>query len=127
MTPLVDVRRPDWRERVSRILDAVTELTASLGGTLTGEHGDGRLRTPLMARVWSADALRRFGEVKRAFDPTGILNPGVKVSLAGESPLGNIKYDPNLAPLTTRARAALEMVEARRAYARSRLDLLGGV
>ncbi|HEY2163146.1 MAG TPA: FAD-linked oxidase C-terminal domain-containing protein [Gemmatimonadaceae bacterium] len=126
VNPLVDVRRPDWRERVSRILDAVTDLAASLGGTLTGEHGDGRLRTPLMARVWSADALRRFGEVKRAFDPTGILNPGVKVRLAGESPLGDVKYDPNLAPLTTRARAALETVEARRAYARSRLDLLDG-
>jgi FAD/FMN-containing dehydrogenase len=126
VNPLVDVRRPDWRERVSRILDAVTDLAASLGGTLTGEHGDGRLRTPLMARVWSADALRRFGEVKRAFDPTGILNPGVKVPLAGESPLGDVKYDPSLAPLTTRARAALETVEARRAYARSRLDLLDG-
>jgi FAD/FMN-containing dehydrogenase len=127
VNPLVDVRRPDWRERVSRILDAVTDLAASLGGTLTGEHGDGRLRTPLMSRVWSADAIRRFGEVKRAFDPAGILNPGVKVPLAGESPLGDIKYDPDLAPLTTRARAALETVEARRAYARSRLDLLVGM
>jgi hypothetical protein len=81
-----------------------------------------------MPRVWSTEALRRFGEVKRAFDPAGILNPGVKVPVAGESPLGggDIKYDPNLAPLTTRARSALETVDARRAYARSRLDLLGG-
>jgi len=128
VNPLVDVRRSDWRDRVARILDAVTDLTASLGGTLTGEHGDGRLRTPLMPRVWSTEALRRFGEVKRAFDPAGILNPGVKVPVAGESPLGggDIKYDPNLAPLTTRARSALETVDARRAYARSRLDLLGG-
>jgi FAD/FMN-containing dehydrogenase len=126
VNPLVDVRRPDWRERVSRILDAVTDLAASLGGTLTGEHGDGRLRTPLMPRVWSADAMRRFGEVKRAFDPAGILNPGVKVPVAGESPLGEIKYDPRLAALTPRARGALEAVESRRAYARSRLDLLDG-
>ena len=62
VNPLVDVRRPDWRERVSRILDAVTELAASLGGTLTGEHGDGRLRTPLMSRcgAWGrASAIRR--------------------------------------------------------------------
>jgi hypothetical protein len=80
-----------------------------------------------MSRVWSAETLRRFGEVKRAFDPAGILNPGVKVSLAGELPLGDIKYDPNLAPLTTRARAALETVESRRAYASSRLDLLNSV
>ena len=124
VNPLVDVRRPDWRERVARMLDQVTGLAASLGGTLTGEHGDGRLRTPLMTRVWNAEALRRFAEVKRAFDPTGILNPGVKVALSGESALGEIKYDPSLAPLASRARAALERVEARRAYAQSRLDLL---
>jgi hypothetical protein len=70
--------------------------------------------------------MRRFGEVKRAFDPAGILNPGVKVPVAGESPLGEIKYDPRLAALTPRARGALEAVESRRAYARSRLDLLDG-
>jgi FAD/FMN-containing dehydrogenase len=126
VNPLVDVRRPDWRERVSRILDAVTGLAASLGGTLTGEHGDGRLRTPLMPRVWSAESMRRFAEVKRAFDPTGILNPGVKVPLDGEPALGEIKYDPRLPALTPRAHGALETVEARRAYARSRLDLLDG-
>jgi len=126
VNPLVDVRRSDWRDRVARILDEVTDLAASLGGTLTGEHGDGRLRTPLMPRVWSAEALRRFGDVKRAFDPAGILNPGVKVPIAGESALGDIKYDPHLAPLTKPARSALEAVESRRAYSRSRLELLDG-
>ena len=126
VNPLVDVRRPDWRERVSRILDQVTELAASLGGTLTGEHGDGRLRTPLMPRVWNAETLRRFAEVKRAFDPSGVFNPGVKVAMPGETALGEIKYDPSLAPLTPRARQALAHVEARRAYAQSRLDLLDG-
>jgi FAD/FMN-containing dehydrogenase len=127
VNPLVDVRRPDWRERVSRILDEVTELAASLGGTLAGEHGDGRLRAPLMPRVWTPDTLRRFAEVKHAFDPTGVLNPGVKVAIRGQSALGDIKYDPGLAPLTARARTALERVERRRAYAQSRLDLLDGV
>ncbi len=126
VNPLVDVRRADWRARVTRILDEVTALTASLGGTLTGEHGDGRLRTPLLPRVWSESAREHFAEVKHAFDPTNMLNPGVKVAVAGESPLGDIKYDRGLAPLTRRARAALDQVEGRRAYARSRLDLLDG-
>ncbi len=126
VNPLVDVRPGDWRERVARILDQVTALAASLGGTLTGEHGDGRLRTPLMPRVWSDAARHRFADVKRAFDPTGILNPGVKVATAGELPLGDIKYDPALASLPPRARASLDRVEAQRAYARSRLDLLDG-
>jgi len=124
VNPLVDIRRDDWRQRVERILDGVTQLAASLGGTLTGEHGDGRLRTPLMARVWTDVARARFAEVKEAFDPAGILNPGVKVVLPLQGPLGEIKYDPGLAPLTARARSVLDRVERERAYSRSRLDLL---
>jgi hypothetical protein len=121
---LVDVRRPDWRACVERILDGVTSLAANLGGTLAGEHGDGRLRTPLMGRVWSSEVLDRFRDVKDAFDPLGILNPGVKVALPAERALGAIKYDPALAALPSRARSALERVERDRAYARLRLELL---
>jgi FAD/FMN-containing dehydrogenase len=124
VNPLVDVRDPAWRTRVERILDAVVSLTASLDGTLTGEHGDGRLRTPLSPRVWSREALDEFAAVKRAFDPAGILNPGVKVALPGEQPLVDIKYDPALPALPPRARAALERVERDRAYATARLALL---
>src|SRR5205085_3454502 len=80
VNPLVDVARPHWRGQVARILDEVTTLAATLGGTITGEHGDGRLRTPLLGRVWSPESLARFAMVKHAFDPTGILNPGVKVA-----------------------------------------------
>ena len=127
VNPLVDVGRSDWRERVERILTDVTALAASLGGTLTGEHGDGRLRTPLMPRVWSATAVERFAEVKRAFDPLDILNPGVKTALPGEHALAEIKYDPALAPLPSRARAVLDRVERDRAYSRSRLELLADV
>jgi FAD/FMN-containing dehydrogenase len=121
---LVDVRRTDWRERVERILDAVTSLTTVLGGTLAGEHGDGRLRTPLLSHVWSREALDRFHDVKVAFDPLNVFNPGVKVALPGEHALGAIKYDPGLAPLPLRARSALDRVERDRAYARLRLELL---
>jgi len=121
---LVDVRSLGWRERVERILDGVTALTSALGGTVAGEHGDGRLRTPLLPRVWSADVLDRFREVKAAFDPRNIFNPGVKVALAGERALDAIKYDPALDALPSRARSALDRVERDRAYARLRLDLL---
>jgi FAD/FMN-containing dehydrogenase len=124
VNPLVDVGQPDWRERVQRILDAVVALTARLDGTLTGEHGDGRLRTPLLDAVWSPASLERFREVKAAFDPLGILNPGVKVPIRNERALGEIKYDPSLPDLSPKARAALDRVERERAYSRFRLDLL---
>jgi len=125
VNPLVDVRQADWRDRITRLLEDVVGLTRLLGGTLTGEHGDGRIRTPLLSRVWHKDAIKAFGQVKAAFDPQNIFNPGVKVPVAGQKPLGDIKYDPSLPPLPEKARAALDDVVKSRAYDRFRLSLIG--
>ncbi|HEY0776908.1 MAG TPA: FAD-linked oxidase C-terminal domain-containing protein, partial [Gemmatirosa sp.] len=128
VNPLVDTRVPGWRERVAALFDEVSALTAALGGTLAGEHGDGRLRTPALDRTWSPEARALFAEVKRACDPAGVLNPGVKVPVAGRNTggdvLGAIKYDPALPPLPPGATRALAHVAAQRAYAAARLDLL---
>ena len=125
VNPLVDVRQADWRDRITRLLEDVVGLTRLLGGTLTGEHGDGRIRTPLLSRVWHKDAIKAFSQVKAAFDPQNIFNPGVKVPLAGQKSLGDIKYDPSLPALPEKARAALDDVVKSRAYDRFRLSLIG--
>jgi FAD/FMN-containing dehydrogenase len=125
VNPLVDVRQPDWRARITSLLEDVVGLTRTLGGTLTGEHGDGRLRTPLLARVWHKDAIKAFGQIKKSFDPQNIFNPGVKVPLTGQKPLGDIKYDPSLPPLPEKARSALDDIVKSRAYDRFRLSLIG--
>ena len=124
VNPLVDVRRPDWRQRLEGLLRDVTTLVAELGGTVAGEHGDGRLRAPLLPRVWSAASLARFAAVKRAFDPAGLLNPGVKVAARDALSVNRVKYDPALPALPAPSRAALATVERTRAYSRSRLELL---
>jgi FAD/FMN-containing dehydrogenase len=124
VNPLIDVGLPDWRRRVDSILDGVVSLVARLGGTLTGEHGDGRLRAPLLPQVWPGETIERFSEIKKAFDPDGILNPGVKVATLDERPIGQIKYDPALPPWPKRVHRALERVERDRAYSSFRLDLL---
>ena len=121
---LIDVRDADWKERARVLLQEVTELVALLGGTLAAEHGDGRLRTPLMFAVWDARAMALFARVKQAFDPAGILNPGVKLPRVGDDPLGSVKYDPSLPPLPRDARVALDMVVRERAWASYRLGLL---
>ena len=126
VNPLIDVSQPDWRDKVSRLLEDVVALTARLGGTLAGEHGDGRIRTPLLNRVWHKEAIRTFGLVKKAFDPANIFNPGVKVPLKDQKAIGDIKYDPALPPLPEKARAALDDVVRARAYDRFRLSLIGG-
>lgn len=124
VNPLLDVSRADWRERVERILLEVTDLVSELDGTTTGEHGDGRLRTPLLDRVWSQEALGHFTRIKSAFDPSGVLNPGVKVPLPGQKAIDVVKYDPALKSLPAAAQKALETIDRERGYARFRLDLL---
>ena len=100
VNPLIDMRDPTWRGRLDSLLADVTALIAELGGTLAGEHGDGRLRAPLLPAVWGgagSPALGLFAAVKSAFDPDGLLNPGVKVATPGEQPIGDVKYDPGIA------------------------------
>jgi FAD/FMN-containing dehydrogenase len=124
VNPLIDTARVGWRGTVRQILDDTVALTAQLKGTLTGEHGDGRLRTPLLAQVWTAESMSMFHMVKHAFDPAGIFNPGVKVPLPGQRSIVDIKYDSALPPLPPRAAAALGTVVRDQAYAQFRLDLL---
>ena len=124
VNPLVDVSRPDWRPRVEALLDDATALVAELGGTLAGEHGDGRLRAPLLERVWAKDAIVLFELVKHTFDPTGILNPGAKLALEGQRAIEDVKYDPSLPPLPESARRVLDRVAEERAYGRYRLAML---
>lgn len=126
VNPLIDVRRTDWREALRAVLDDVTALVARLGGTTSGEHGDGRLRTPLLERVWDPTALALFRLVKESFDPLGILDPGVKIPLPGQAPVDAIKYDPDLPPLPAPARAALDTLERERTWNRFRLALVEG-
>ncbi len=122
---LVDVRETDWRARVRQLFDDVVALTAALGGTLAGEHGDGRLRTPSLAQTWSPEARALFAHIKHCFDPEGILNPGVIVLTdAIDDPLSNNKYDPALPLLPAPARRVLDRVERERAYDRNRLEML---
>jgi FAD/FMN-containing dehydrogenase len=127
VNPLVDTSREGWRERVESILEEVAALTVSLGGTLAGEHGDGRLRTPLLGRTHGQLAVDLNAQVKQAFDPAGILNPGVKVPLPDQRPLDAIKYDPALPPHPQAAVEVLEHVALERAYSANRLKLLDAV
>jgi FAD/FMN-containing dehydrogenase len=87
VNPLVDPSREGWRESVHRILDRTARLVAHLGGTLAGEHGDGRIRAPYLETIWGAANVDRFRALKGALDPRGTLNPGVILPQAGQDPL----------------------------------------
>lgn len=63
------------------LLDAAS-LVAAHGGSLSGEHGDGRARSELLPIMYSPAAIRAFRGFKALFDPEGLLNPGVLVDPA---------------------------------------------
>jgi len=62
----------------SFLFDAA-RLVARYGGSMSGEHGDGRARSELLPLMYSPAAIELFGAVKAVFDPADLLNPGVIV------------------------------------------------
>lgn len=66
-------------EGYRRFVTEAAELVASFGGSMSGEHGDGRARSALLPAMYSPAALSLFGQVKHLFDPRNLLNPGVLV------------------------------------------------
>ncbi|MFN7699147.1 MAG: FAD-binding oxidoreductase, partial [Deltaproteobacteria bacterium] len=64
------------REDVERAMAALFREVVALGGTLSGEHGLGRAKAPFLPLVHDPARIAAQREVKRLFDPAGILNPG---------------------------------------------------
>ncbi|MET9819394.1 FAD-binding and (Fe-S)-binding domain-containing protein [Streptomyces sp. NPDC006355] len=70
------------RAVMRRFLTEAAALVVEHGGTLSGEHGDGRARSELLQVMYSHRMIGLFAAFKRIFDPDGLLNPGVIVDPA---------------------------------------------
>jgi FAD/FMN-containing dehydrogenase/Fe-S oxidoreductase len=77
--PLMDLRADGAPRRLRRVAEAVADLVVANGGSLSGEHGDGRARSELLPRMYPPETMAAFGELKRLLDPDGLLNPGIIV------------------------------------------------
>ncbi|ANW66191.1 FAD-linked oxidase [Mycobacterium sp. djl-10] len=66
-------------ERANKAFGDIMDLAISLGGTITGEHGVGRLKKPWLAGYLGPEAMELNRRIKTALDPDGILNPGAVV------------------------------------------------
>jgi FAD/FMN-containing dehydrogenase/Fe-S oxidoreductase len=75
-------RRRDATAVFRAFLDDAAALVARYGGSISGEHGDGRARGELLPAMYSPGMLDLFRRVKRHFDPDELLNPGVLVDPA---------------------------------------------
>ncbi len=70
------------RGRFRRFIEDAADLVASYGGSMSGEHGDGRARSQLLPRMYSPQAIALMEQAKRILDPDNLLNPGVLVDPA---------------------------------------------
>jgi FAD/FMN-containing dehydrogenase len=126
---LPEIGRPGWEESVASLLEAVTDTLVRLGGTPSGEHGDGRLRAGLLARVYGDEVMALFARTKRAFDPLGILNPGVILPGANGAagrPIRRLKVGVHAVALPDDIARGLRRIEQSGGYAQHRLELADG-
>lgn len=72
-----DPRTESGRAVMDKFLRAAADLVTRHGGSLSGEHGDGRARSALLPIMYSPAALQAFARYKAVWDPEGILNPGI--------------------------------------------------
>lgn len=74
-----DLASRDGVATFRRAMTEIAALVAKLGGSLSGEHGDGLARSELLPTMFPLDLIEAFGEFKRNFDPEAKMNPGVIV------------------------------------------------
>ena len=74
--PVVNMKTADGVKKFESIASSVADLVLEFGGALSGEHGDGLVRSPFMSRMFGPVLYEAFREIKRRFDPEGLFNPG---------------------------------------------------
>ncbi len=122
---LPDTRRAGWERSVAELLEEVTDCVVELGGTPSGEHGDGRLRAHLLERVFGPEIVSLFRLVKTSFDPRGILNPGV-ILPSDQPAIGRLKVGKGALPIPPDVELALREIERTGGYGRNRLEIADG-
>ncbi len=85
--PMVDLHSADGRKTMQEIAVEVADLARRCGGVMSGEHGDGRVRGPLLEAFYGPQITAAFKQIKQIFDPAGILNPG---NIVGAGPVASI-------------------------------------
>ncbi len=97
MQPFLDLGQVGDRQKAFKLMDEYYQMVIEMGGSTSGEHGDGRLRGPYLKYLFGNDIYALFQKVKSVFDPYGTLNPGVKINVTFDAikPLLRDEYDVN--------------------------------
>ena len=94
--PVLDIKNPDDVSRMRAIMNDVTDLVLHFGGSLSGEHGDGLVRSEWNRKMFGPEVYDAFRQIKHAFDPHNLFNPGKVVD--GPSMTDNLRLGPDYHP-----------------------------
>ena len=81
LQPSLDLDQVGDRQKVFRVMEEYYKLVISLGGSISAEYNDGRLRGPYLESLYGTQIYQLFQKVKQICDPYNTLNPGVKVNV----------------------------------------------
>jgi Fe-S oxidoreductase len=90
--PVVNMKTAEGVRKFQAIADDISDLVLEFGGALSGEHGDGLVRSPYTEKMFGTVLYQAFRAIKRTFDPHGIFNPGKIVDAPPMT--GNLRYGP---------------------------------
>lgn len=113
--------RDGWEEAVGILHREITGEVIRLGGTTSGEHGDGRIRSSVLERLYGPGIVRLFHQLKDALDPHGILNPDVKIPRRTDGPLQDLKVGSAAASIPGEIAERLREIERKGDYLTDRL------
>lgn len=88
--PVVNMKTEDGVARFAAIAEDISSLVLEFGGALSGEHGDGMVRSPFIRKMFGDKIYDALREIKSTFDPQTILNPGKIVDSPGLT--ANLRY-----------------------------------
>ncbi len=74
--PVINLKTEEGVRKFETIAREVAGLVLEFGGALSGEHGDGLVRSPFMRQIFGPVLYDAFREIKRTFDPLNLFNPG---------------------------------------------------
>ncbi len=89
--PLMDLSQLGDRQRLIKLMTEYNALVVKLGGTISAEHNDGRMRAPFMEMQHGEKMFELYVATKKLFDPYDILNPGVKFGTSLKDVVGSLR------------------------------------
>ena len=120
---LPDTTRGGWREALGALFDDVTALVLAYHGVPAGEHGIGRLRAGVLERFYGPEVMDLFRQVKQAYDPLSIFNPGVIIPATDWSPVAALKVGAGAAAIPDDIATRLRDVERSAAWDTPKAEL----